>query len=95
MWWRTGITNKPGPVLYDVIPAFWAAGERESISCLRLEKLPVELEDERIRGTTVCPPGQLASAPAVADAGAGYIAVSHEMDAAALKRRFVELVFGS
>lgn len=93
MWWGTGITHKPGPVLYDVIPVFWAAAERKSISCLRLEKLPVELKGEHTRGMTVSSPHQIANAPKTSEPGAGYVAVSDEMDAAALKKRYVELAF--
>jgi inosine-uridine nucleoside N-ribohydrolase len=95
MWWGEGLTAKPGPVLYDVVPAFWAAGERGNISCISLEKLPVELKGERTRGMTVTSPWQLASAPEVAETAAGYIAVTHDMDAAALKKRYAELVFES
>jgi inosine-uridine nucleoside N-ribohydrolase len=92
MWWATGISGKPGPVLYDAVPVFWAAGEREAISCVGLQALPVELEDPESRGTTAAAPGALENAPRVAETGGGHLAVTDEMDAAALKRRFVELV---
>ncbi len=92
MWWNTGITDKRGPVLYDAVPVFWAAGERNQISCIRIEELPVELDGQHTRGMTVPKPHEVANAPKTAETGAGYIAVSNEMDAATLKSRFVELV---
>ncbi|MHC4916006.1 MAG: nucleoside hydrolase [Planctomycetota bacterium] len=94
MWWGDWVINKPGPVNYDVVPVFWAAGERESISCIRLEKLPVELEGRHTRGMTVASPYQVETAEKAEGESPEYLAVTDSMDAEALKRRYAELVFG-
>ena len=94
MWWGDGMKFKPGPVCYDVIPVFWAAGERESISCIRLDEIPVELTGAHTRGMTVSHPWRVMYAEHTEVTSSEFIAVTEEMDADALKRRYVELVFG-
>lgn len=94
MWWGDGMKAKPGPVCYDVIPVFWAAGERDSISCIGLDGIPVEADGTLTRGTLVCHPWRLADAPPVERTSPDRIAVTTDLDEQALRRRYVELVFG-
>lgn len=94
MWWSGGQTMKPGPVCYDVIPVFWAAGDRSDISCIKLEEIPVELDGTHTRGMTVCRPWRIMTAEKTDRTSADYITVTDSMDAAALKKRYVQLVFG-
>jgi len=93
MWWGKGKTSKPGPVCYDVIPVFWGAGERENISCMRLGSLPVELEGSYTRGMTVASPSRVRTPQPAEDTSPEYILVTDRIDAAALKSRYVDLVF--
>ncbi|MFW6146389.1 MAG: nucleoside hydrolase [Planctomycetota bacterium] len=92
MWWGEGKKAKPGPVCYDVVPVFWAAGDRGSISCIRLDGVNVELNGRYTRGMTVVHPWARMAAAAVETTGPGYVTVTDTIDAAALKRRYVELV---
>jgi inosine-uridine nucleoside N-ribohydrolase len=94
MWWDGWVTNKPGPVCYDVVPVFWAAGERGEVSCIRLGKLDVELDGRHTRGMTVTRPYVVEKAPRIEAESPGVLAVTDSMNAAALKKRYVELVFG-
>jgi len=94
LWWGKGRTHKPGPVCYDVIPALWAAGERNAFTCVKLDRLPVELNGEQTRGMTVLSPYQLLSAETSARPAPGSILVTREMDAGKVRARFEELVFG-
>ncbi|MFW5745459.1 MAG: nucleoside hydrolase, partial [Spirochaetota bacterium] len=93
-WWGDGMKLKPGPVCYDVVPVFWAAGEREAISCIGLEEIPVELDGSLTRGMLVSHPWRLEQAPRVGTTSPGSIAVTCDMDERALSRRYMELIFG-
>ena len=93
MWWGNGIRNKPGPVCYDVVPVFWAAGDRDEISCIGLESLPVELEGVHTRGITSASPWQLMAAETVDSTSSEYVAVTNSLNAGALKKRYQDLVF--
>ncbi len=93
MWWRSGIRGKPGPVCYDVVPVFWAAGERAGISCVRLDAVDVELGEGPLRGRTVSR-NPVAEAKPISETVPDCLAVSSALDSAALKKRYIELVFG-
>jgi len=95
MWWGKGIKQKPGPVCYDVVPVFWAAGDRDEISCIGLKSLPVELEGVHTRGITSTSPWQLMAAETVDSTSTEYVAVTNSMNAGALKKRYQDLVFDS
>jgi purine nucleosidase len=94
MWWGEGRGAKPGPVCYDVVPVFWAAGEREDIACIGLRNIRVELEGRFTRGMTWVHPWTREAAPVVDAPSPGCVLVTDAMDAAALKRRFEQRVFG-
>lgn len=94
LWWGDGAVYKPGPVCYDVIPVFWAAGERDHISCLKLESLPVELTGTLTRGMFVIHPWKLMKPEPAADVSPDYLTLTDNIDAVALKQRYIELVFG-
>lgn len=94
MWWGEGMPLKPGPVCYDVIPVFWAAAERDSISCIGLDEIAVELEGSHTRGMLVSHPWRLERAPRIESSSPGTIAVTSDLDEGALKRRYIKLVFG-
>lgn len=103
LWWGGGRGPKPGPVLYDVIPVFQAAGPDPRIVSIRLDKVCVELEGVHARGLTLPSPHasrwavleaeKQAGAFGIEEAGEGVL-LSHEIDAAALKQEYVSLVFG-
>lgn len=102
LWGQRALGVKPGPVLYDVIPVFQAAGLDARISSAKVDALGVELEGTVSRGITFVgrSPGHWAyeqamknaSPCAIEDAG-GKILVSAEIDAEALKAEFVARVF--
>lgn len=102
MWGKKALGFKPGPVLYDVIPVFQAAGLDARISNAKVDSLAVELEGNVSRGITYVGRGpnhhiyakamEDISPCAIEDAG-GKILVSQEIDAEALKAEFIERVF--
>ncbi|NRA37658.1 MAG: nucleoside hydrolase [Planctomycetes bacterium] len=95
MWWENhAVIGKPGPVCYDVIPAVWAAGEREYIESLAIDEIPVELVGTYTRSMTVADQGKIFNAASVKICSNEYIAVSDSIDAEQLKQRFIELVYG-
>lgn len=92
MWWGDGARYKPGPVCYDVVPVFWAAGERDAISCIRFDSIPVELEGTHTRGMMVLHPWRLMHPETTATTSPEYITLTNAMDAEALKQRYIDLV---
>jgi len=92
MWWGHGMRFKPGPVCYDVVPAFWAAGERDAIHCMRLDELRVELAGDHTRGMTPMSWWQRMAAEKSNAMSADHLTVTDTMDATELKRRFVEKI---
>lgn len=92
LWWGEGRGVKPGPVCYDVVPVFWAAGQRDAISCIRLPPPPVELVGTHTRGMMPVHPWTRLAAETSNEMSADRLTVTDTMDAAALKRRYVELV---
>ena len=93
MWWGRGIQQKPGPVCYDVIPVFWAAGDRDDIFCIGLKSLPVELVGKHTRGITALSPWQLMAAETAVSTSSDYVTVTKSMNAGVLKERYRDLVF--
>jgi purine nucleosidase/pyrimidine-specific ribonucleoside hydrolase len=93
LWWGDGQRYKPGPVCYDVIPVFWAAGEREAMSCIRLDSMPIELDGTYTRGAMVVHPWALMDPVTVEKTSPEYLTITDSIDAEALKRRYSELVF--
>ena len=93
MWWAAGVEHKPGPVCFDVIPVFWAAGEREQISCIQLESIPVELHGTLTRGMMLAHPWQLMKAKRTTTMSPEFITVTDSLEAGFLKNRFNQLVF--
>ena len=93
MWWEAGVEFKPGPMCYDAIPVFWAAGERKHISCIRLDKLPVELTGTHTRGMMFVHPWERMYSAKARVTSSEYVTVTHAMDAAALKKRYIDFVF--
>lgn len=95
-WWgleSQGANHKPGPVCYDAVPVFWAAGERDAISCLQAASVAVELEGRHTRGMTLVSPDALMH-PQRSDAmSADWVTITDSMDADTLKRRYQDLVF--
>ncbi len=93
MWFNpSGI--KPGPVCYDVVPVFWAAGERDAITCIKLSSIPVETTGTFTSGLTVCEPWTIERAERTREVSGAFNTVTHKVDADALKRSFNKLVFG-
>ncbi len=91
MWWGPGQGVKPGPVCYDVVPVFWAAGEREAIGAVGVDEVRVELLGRHTRGVTVGPhPWRRERAEPVEATSPGRLAVSARLDAAAMKARYIE-----
>ncbi|MEM7334042.1 MAG: nucleoside hydrolase [Chloroflexota bacterium] len=93
MWWEAGVEHKPGPMCYDAIPVFWAAGEREHISCIRLDSIPVELTGEHTRGMMATHPWEIAGAKNTKTTSSEHLTITNALDAKALKQRFIDLVF--
>lgn len=93
LWWGEGAKYKPGPVCYDVVPVFWAAGEREAISCIRLDAIPVELTGTLTRGMMVVHPWTLLNPERTETTSADYLTITDSLDAEALKQRYIDLVF--
>jgi inosine-uridine nucleoside N-ribohydrolase len=93
MWWGDGMTYKPGPVCYDTIPVFWAAGERAAISCIKLEEIPVELTGTHTRGMMVVHPWTRMHAESVTSTSSEYVTLTDALDVEALKQRYSDLVF--
>lgn len=94
MWWGAGMRHKPGPVCYDVLPVFWAGGERSGIRCIALKSPPVELAGEYTRGMLVVPPFTRLAAERTDAMSGEHLTVSDSLDAGDLKRRYESLVFG-
>ncbi len=92
-WWGDGMTYKPGPVCYDVIPVFWAAGERAAIACIKLDEIPVELAGTYTRGMMVVHPWKRMSAERVTTTSPEYVTLTDALDVATLKERYIDLVF--
>ena len=93
MWFRPG-QSKPGPVCYDVVPVFWAAGETDAISCIKLPTIPVETKGTFTTGMTVCEPWTIERAERTQEVSGDFTTVTDDVDGEAMKRRFNELVFG-
>jgi purine nucleosidase len=93
IWWENGVSNKPGPVCYDVIPVFWAAGERKKISCIKLDNISVELKGMHTRGMTVISPWQLMNAEKTDSTSSEYLTITNSLNAKMLKQRYIDLVF--
>lgn len=94
LWWGKGSRFKPGPVCYDVIPVFWAAGDRENISCIGLDRVEVELEGIHTRGMMVVHPWIRMAAPSVTQTSPDSLTFADRIQADAMKARFNALVFG-
>jgi inosine-uridine nucleoside N-ribohydrolase len=92
-WWGDGMTYKPGPVCYDVIPVFWAAGEREAIACIKLDEIPVELNGTYTRGMMVVHPWKRMGAERVSSTASEYVTLTDAMNVETLKQRYIDLVF--
>ena len=93
MWWEAGVEFKPGPLCYDSIPVFWAAGEREHISCIKLDAIPVELDGTHTRGMMFVHPWERMHATKTDVISSEYITVTNSLNAEVLKQRFIDLVF--
>jgi inosine-uridine nucleoside N-ribohydrolase len=92
LWWKGGKDDKPGPVCYDVIPVFWAAGERDAIQCIRVDQIPVELEGKYTRGMTISYPWKMMRPEPTDQTSTEYLTATHAIDAALLKRQYLDLV---
>ena len=93
MCWAAGVENKPGPVCYDAIPVFWAAGERAHISCIRLDSIPIELNGTHTRGMMVVHPWDRMNAEKTGASASEYVTLTDSLNAEALKQRYIDLVF--
>ncbi|MGJ3242246.1 MAG: nucleoside hydrolase [Opitutales bacterium] len=94
LWWDRARPSKPGPVCYDVLPVFWAVGEREGIQCIRLDSLPVEQTGSYTRGMTVVSPWELMRASRTDQTAPACLTVTDSLEPATLKQRFTDWVFG-
>lgn len=92
-WWGDGMTYKPGPVCYDVIPVFWAAGERAAIACIKLDEIPLELTGTYTRGMMVVHPWRRMNAERVTTTSTEYVTLTDAIDVETLKKRYIDLVF--
>ncbi len=90
MWRRPG-SLKPGPVCYDLVPLFWAAGDRDAIRCIRMQSVPVELYGALTSGITMCDPFVLMRAEQTSETSRSYVALTEDIDADVLKARVREL----
>jgi inosine-uridine nucleoside N-ribohydrolase len=101
--WRqkTG-TGKPGPVLYDIIPVFFAAGYERYIQTAAAKEIIVELKGEYTRGLTFLPGCSRWSYFGFEEGKGIYsfgadaekpLLVSMAMDYESLKREYDRLVF--
>ena len=93
MWWGGGMAYKPGPVCYDVVPVFWAAGERTAISCIKLKEIPVELTGTHTRGMMIVHPWKVMNAARVESTSSEYVTLTDTLNAEALKQRYIQWVF--
>ncbi|MEM7132250.1 MAG: nucleoside hydrolase [Chloroflexota bacterium] len=93
LWWNAGVEYKPGPMCYDVIPVFWVAGEREHISCIKLDEITVELTGVQTRGMMVVHPWERMNAEKTDTTSSDYLTISDSLNVEALKRRYIDLVF--
>ena len=93
LWWDYGVEYKPGPMCYDAIPVFWAAGERENISCIRIDSIPIELEGTHTRGMMLVHPWERMKADKTDSTSSEFVTVSDAIDIAGLKQQFIDLVF--
>ncbi|MEM7028564.1 MAG: nucleoside hydrolase [Chloroflexota bacterium] len=93
MWWAYGVEYKPGPLCYDVIPIFWAAGERAQISCIKLDSIPIELTGTHTRGMMVVHPWKYMNAEQTDTISSEYLTITDVLNAEALKQRYIDLVF--
>jgi purine nucleosidase len=84
---------KPGPVCYDVVPLFWAAGERDAFTCIKLRSIPVESHGLYTSGMTVCEPWTIERAERTSETSSSYNTVTHDLDENVLKAKLNELVF--
>ncbi|MEM7532929.1 MAG: nucleoside hydrolase [Chloroflexota bacterium] len=95
LWWNAGVDYKPGPMCYDVIPVFWAAGEREPISCIKLDELTVELAGTHTRGMMVVHPWERMNAEKTDTTSADYLTITDSLNTEVLKERYIDLVFNT
>ena len=93
LWWGEGAVYKKGPVCYDIIPVFWAAGLREHISCIKAEELPVELDGKLTRGLTYFHPWKRLAAANTETWSSEYLSITDAIDANALRTQYIDLVF--
>ncbi len=93
LWWDYGVEYKPGPLCYDSIPVFWAAGERDNISSIKIDSLPVELNGTHTRGMTLIHPWERMNAEKTDDTSSDFITATESINAEALKRFYIDLVF--
>ena len=93
MQWFNPQGLKPGPVCYDLIPLFWAAGERDAITCIKLGSIPVESHGMFTSGMTFCEPWTIERAEQTSETSSSYNTVTHDLDEDALKTKLNRLVF--
>ena len=84
---------KPGPVCYDVVPLFWAAGERNVFTCIKLRSIPVESHGMFTSGLTFCKAWTIERAERTSETSSSYNTVTHDLDENVLKAKLNELVF--
>lgn len=93
LWWDYGVEYKPGPICFDAIPVFWAAGDREEISCIRLDEIPIELNGSHTRGMMFVHPWARMNSEKADSTSSSYLTITDSINAADLKQHYIDLVF--